>query len=145
MCVCDVPCPCHAAGVCVRVRGAVLGPDGHIASLFPPVPEALLGDGGGSDAVVAHTTTGASRGPAMIVDAAAQLVPDRFAVFDRITLTMTAILRASAHVFLLKVCPCVGRTHAIGNVCDWDATGSPSRSCGTTCWRRMATPCGATR
>lgn len=57
-----------------------MGPDGHIASLFPPVADDLMND----TRMVAHTTT------------------DTFAVHDRITLTLNPIAAASAHIFLLK-------------------------------------------
>jgi 6-phosphogluconolactonase len=57
-----------------------MGPDGHIASLFPPLAGNLMDD----MRLVAHTTT------------------DAFAVHDRITLTMNPIAAASAHIFLLK-------------------------------------------
>lgn len=57
-----------------------MGPDGHIASLFPPLTDDLMDD----TRLVAHTTTGA------------------FAVHDRITLTLNPIAAAGAHVFLLK-------------------------------------------
>jgi 6-phosphogluconolactonase len=57
-----------------------MGPDGHIASLFPPVADDLMDD----SRLIAHTTT------------------DEFAVHDRITLTLNPIAAASAHVFLLK-------------------------------------------
>jgi 6-phosphogluconolactonase len=57
-----------------------MGPDGHIASLFPPLAENLMDD----TRLVAHTTT------------------DTFAVHDRITLTLNPITAAEHHVFLLK-------------------------------------------
>lgn len=52
-----------------------LGEDGHIASLFPPLPEDAFGPN-----VVIHTTT------------------DRFAIRDRISLTLPT-LRSTPHVF----------------------------------------------
>ncbi len=57
-----------------------MGPDGHIASLFPPLEGGLMDD----TRLVAHTTT------------------DSFAVHDRITLTLNPIAAATSHVFLLK-------------------------------------------
>lgn len=54
-----------------------MGTDGHIASLFPPVSQEALGD-----AIALHTRT------------------DRFAVQDRITLTLSA-LSSVRHTFLL--------------------------------------------
>lgn len=57
-----------------------MGPDGHIASLFPPVADELMDE----TRLIAHTTT------------------DVFAVHDRITLTLNPIAAASAHVFLIK-------------------------------------------
>lgn len=57
-----------------------MGPDGHIASLFPPVPDELMDD----SRLVAHTTT------------------DSFAVHDRITLTLNPITAAGTHIILLK-------------------------------------------
>jgi len=57
-----------------------MGPDGHIASIFPPVPEEALTD----QNFVLHTTT------------------DEFAVHDRITLTLNVIAAAQEHVFFLK-------------------------------------------
>lgn len=57
-----------------------MGPDGHIASLFPPLAPHLMDD----TRLVAHTTT------------------DTFAVHDRITLTLNPIAAAEHHVFLLK-------------------------------------------
>jgi 6-phosphogluconolactonase len=56
-----------------------LGDDGHITSLFPPVPQDLRDD----TKLVAHTTT------------------DAFAVHDRITLTLNPVLSASSHLFFL--------------------------------------------
>lgn len=56
-----------------------MGKDGHIASLFPPVPES----GNGSELTV-HTTT------------------DNFAVRDRISVTMPVLTNARSKVFLLK-------------------------------------------
>ena len=57
-----------------------LGPDGHIASLFPGDIDALLE----KEKLVLHTTT------------------DRFAVHDRITVTLPLLARASLPLFLLK-------------------------------------------
>ena len=57
-----------------------LGEDGHIASLFPPVPEEGLTD----DRTVIHTQT------------------ERFAVLDRISLTLPVIRNASHLVYFLK-------------------------------------------
>jgi len=57
-----------------------LGPDGHIASLFPPVSEALLEE----KRLVTHTTT------------------TTFAVFNRITVTFPVITQAKDKVFFLK-------------------------------------------
>ncbi len=57
-----------------------MGPDGHIASLFPPLAGNLMDD----TRLVAHTTT------------------DAFAVHDRMTLTLNPIAAASSHIFLLK-------------------------------------------
>lgn len=54
-----------------------MGTDGHIASLFPPVPKEAFGN-----AITLHTRT------------------DRFAVQDRITLTLSA-LSGVRHTFLL--------------------------------------------
>ena len=56
-----------------------LGGDGHIASLFPPVPAAGYGDH-----LVIHTET------------------DEFAVHDRITVTMVVIGSADRKIFFLK-------------------------------------------
>lgn len=56
-----------------------LGEDGHIASLFPPVPTAGYGDH-----LVIHTET------------------DDFAVHDRITTTMVVIGSADRKIFFLK-------------------------------------------
>ncbi|MCA9370923.1 MAG: 6-phosphogluconolactonase, partial [Candidatus Peregrinibacteria bacterium] len=56
-----------------------LGEDGHIASLFPPVPAEGYGD-----RLVMHTTT------------------DTFAVHDRISTTMVVIGSADRKVFFLK-------------------------------------------
>jgi len=58
-----------------------LGPDGHLASLFPPVDIAAAS---GSDKLVLHTTT------------------EKFAVFDRITINLTAIRKGREHVFFMK-------------------------------------------
>jgi len=57
-----------------------LGPDGHIASLFPPVVKEGFEDG----KPVIHTTT------------------TKFAVADRFTLTMPIITSAHQHVFFMK-------------------------------------------
>ena len=57
-----------------------MGSDGHIASLFPPLPQNLCDD----TSLVAHTHT------------------DTFDVPDRITLTLKPILTAGSHVILLK-------------------------------------------
>lgn len=57
-----------------------MGSDGHIASLFPPVPESLMDD----TQLVAHTTT------------------DHFAIHDRLTLTLNPIAAATTHLLLLK-------------------------------------------
>jgi len=56
-----------------------MGEDGHIASLFPPVPQAAFGDH-----LVIHTET------------------DTFAVRDRISVTMPVLEAAISAVFLLK-------------------------------------------
>jgi len=56
-----------------------MGDDGHIASLFPPVP-----DEGYGDRLVLHTTT------------------DQFAIHDRITTTMVIIGSADRKIFFLK-------------------------------------------
>lgn len=56
-----------------------LGEDGHIASLFPPVPDAAFGD-----RLVLHTTT------------------NTFAVHDRISTTMVVIGSADRKFFFLK-------------------------------------------
>ena len=55
-----------------------MGDDGHIASLFPPIPPEAFGP----DAVI-HTTT------------------DRFAIRDRISVTFPTLLRAQKRVFLI--------------------------------------------
>lgn len=55
-----------------------MGEDGHIASLFPPIPP----DAFGPDCAI-HTTT------------------DRFAVQDRISVTLPVLLRASHRLFLI--------------------------------------------
>jgi len=57
-----------------------MGDDGHIASLFPPLDEVAMGDTQG----VLHTTT------------------DRFAVHDRISVSLNTVAAAQKHVFLLK-------------------------------------------
>lgn len=56
-----------------------LGDDGHIASLFPPVPE----EGFGPKNVI-HTTT------------------EKFDIRDRISVTMPVIAQAEAHLLMLK-------------------------------------------
>lgn len=56
-----------------------LGPDGHIASLFPPVSEDAFGE-----VLALHTTT------------------DAFAVHDRISVSPLVIMAAQKHVLLLK-------------------------------------------
>lgn len=56
-----------------------MGPDGHIASLFPPLREDGL-----SNHIVIHTTT------------------DQFDIPDRITLTFPALQRSREALFLLK-------------------------------------------
>lgn len=55
-----------------------MGPDGHIASLFPPIPEDAFGP-----ADVIHTTT------------------ERFSVRDRITVTLPVLDRAKKRLFLI--------------------------------------------
>jgi 6-phosphogluconolactonase len=55
-----------------------LGPDGHIASLFPPVPETAFGE-----VLVLHTTT------------------DAFAVHDRISVSPLVILASQQQVLLI--------------------------------------------
>jgi 6-phosphogluconolactonase/glucosamine-6-phosphate isomerase/deaminase len=57
-----------------------VGPDGHIASLFPPVTKEALD----SNRIVLHTTT------------------SQFAVFDRITVTIPILKKSKAHAFFLK-------------------------------------------
>lgn len=57
-----------------------MGDDGHIASLFPPLAPQLMDD----SALVHHTTT------------------DKFAVHDRLTLSLNAVACANEHLFLLK-------------------------------------------
>jgi 6-phosphogluconolactonase len=57
-----------------------LGEDGHVASLFPPLPQHLMDD----THLVAHTTT------------------NTFEVSDRITLTLNPIAAVGSHVFLLR-------------------------------------------
>jgi 6-phosphogluconolactonase len=57
-----------------------MGDDGHIASLFPPVSDDALSDA----QLVLHTTT------------------DRFAVHDRISISLNAICAAGQQLFLLK-------------------------------------------
>lgn len=57
-----------------------MGPDGHIASLFPPVADDMMDD----TRMIAHTIT------------------DTFAVHDRITLTLNPIACANSHLFLIK-------------------------------------------
>jgi len=56
-----------------------MGEDGHIASLFPPIPE----EGMGPELTV-HTTT------------------DQFAVHDRVSVTMPVLTKARSKVFLLQ-------------------------------------------
>ncbi len=65
-----------------------MGDDGHIASLFPPLSDVALGD----ERLVIHTTT-PSTGSGQA---------DRFAVHDRISVSLNAIAAANAHLFLLK-------------------------------------------
>jgi 6-phosphogluconolactonase len=55
-----------------------MGEDGHIASLFPPLPEEAFGPGN-----VIHTTT------------------DQFAVHDRISVTLPVLKKASQRIFLI--------------------------------------------
>jgi len=57
-----------------------LGPDGHVASLFPTVSEGVLS----TTRSVVHTTTA------------------MFASFDRITVTPRVLVSAKAHVFFLQ-------------------------------------------
>jgi 6-phosphogluconolactonase len=57
-----------------------MGPDGHIASLFPPVPSQAFDE----NLTALHSTT------------------DKFAVRDRISITMPVIKKAKKHVFLMK-------------------------------------------
>lgn len=57
-----------------------MGTDGHIASLFPPIPQPFRDD----TQLLAHTHT------------------DTFDVSDRITLTLNPILAATSHLVLLK-------------------------------------------
>lgn len=57
-----------------------MGPDGHIASLFPPIADYLMDD----TRMIAHTIT------------------DTFAVHNRITLTLNPIVCANSHLFLIK-------------------------------------------
>ena len=56
-----------------------MGPDGHIASLFPPVPKEAFGE-----VMVLHTTT------------------DAFPVHDRISVSPLVIMTAQAHLLLLR-------------------------------------------
>lgn len=56
-----------------------LGPDGHTASLFPPVPEEAFGE-----VLALHTTT------------------DAFAVHDRITVSPLVLMASQAQLLLLK-------------------------------------------
>jgi len=57
-----------------------MGEDGHIASLFPPVPELALG----YQALIIHTTT------------------DVFAVHDRISVSLNLLAASESQIFLLK-------------------------------------------
>ncbi len=57
-----------------------IGEDGHIGSLFPPLSDAALSD----EKLLLHTTT------------------ERFAIPERITLSLNAIASAKKSVFLLK-------------------------------------------
>ncbi|MBI3336699.1 6-phosphogluconolactonase [Candidatus Peregrinibacteria bacterium] len=57
-----------------------MGTDGHIASLFPPLPPNLRDD----SLLIAHTHT------------------DTFDIPDRITLTLNPILAATSHILLLR-------------------------------------------
>lgn len=65
----------HLTDVCILG----MGPDGHIASLFPPLQPHMMDD----TRLVIHTTT------------------DSFVIRDRITLTLNPIASAASHVFLL--------------------------------------------
>jgi len=56
-----------------------LGPDGHTASLFPPLPKEAFGE-----VLALHTTT------------------DTFAVHDRITVSPLVLMAAQAHLLLLQ-------------------------------------------
>ena len=56
-----------------------MGPDGHIASLFPPVPETAFGE-----VLVLHTTT------------------DQFDVYDRISVSPLVLMSCQSHLMLLK-------------------------------------------
>lgn len=56
-----------------------MGDDGHVASLFPPVPDEVFGE-----RLVIHTTT------------------DSFDVHDRISVTMSVLTQAKQSLFLLK-------------------------------------------
>jgi len=55
-----------------------MGEDGHIASLFPPVQE------GSDSSLTVHTTT------------------DKFAVHDRVSVTLPVLTKARSKIFLLK-------------------------------------------
>ena len=57
-----------------------MGSDGHIASLFPPVPDIALGD----EALVVHTET------------------DQFAITDRISVSLNFLCAAQDQIFFLK-------------------------------------------
>ena len=56
-----------------------MGPDGHITSLFPPVPEYAFGE-----TIVVNTET------------------DQFAVRERISVSALVLMAAKQHVLLLK-------------------------------------------
>jgi 6-phosphogluconolactonase len=63
-----------------------MGPDGHITSLFPPVPDTGFGD-----AIAIHTQTPLDENRRPL-----------FAVKDRITLTLPVLAAATQSVFLMK-------------------------------------------